>query len=86
MIVLYIINTLILIVAVIAIILQFLLIHKQHEMNDMNSFIIKFNELITSNKCYIRETDCSIRQASIHTALRNGDPILMIDLIEPQKK
>ena len=54
-------------------------------MNDMNSFLLTFNKFITSNKVFIREPDCSIRQASIHTALKDGEPILMIDLIKDNK-
>lgn len=51
-------------------------------MNDMNSFLLTFNKFITSNKVFIREPDCNIRRASIHTAIKDGKPILMIDLIK----
>ena len=50
----------------------------------MNSFLLAFNKFITSNKVFvfIREPDCNIRRASIHTAIKDGKPILMIDLIK----
>ena len=80
--ILNVINIIVLVVATVAIGLQFLLAHTQKEMNDMNSFLLTFNKFITSNKVFIREPDCSIRQASIHTAIKDGKPILMIDLIK----
>ena len=84
MLIFYILNTILLIVAIIAISLQFLLAHKQKEMNDLNSFVLTFSDLITNNKCFIREPDCTIRQASIHTVIINDGVALMIDLIKKE--
>ena len=62
--ILNVINIIVLVVATVAIGLQFLLAHTQKEMNDMNSFLLTFNKFITSNKVFIREPDCNIRRAS----------------------
>ena len=82
----YILNTILLIAAIVAISLQFFIIHRQKEMNDLNSFVLTFSKLITNKKCFIREPDCSLRDASIHTVINNGDIALMIDLIKKENK
>lgn len=82
----YILNTILLIVAIVAISLQFILVHNQHELNDFNRFILTFNKLITNRKCFIREPDCSIRNASIHTVITNDGAAIMIDLIKKENE
>lgn len=82
----YILNTILLIAAVVAISLQFFIIHRQKEMNNLNNFVLTFSKLITNRKCFIREPDCSIRDASIHTVIANGEIALMIDLIKKENK
>lgn len=82
----YILNTILLIIAICAISLQFFIVHRQKEMNELNSFVLTFNKLITNRKCFIREPDCSLRDASIHTVITNDGTALMIDLIKKENK
>jgi len=82
----YILNTILLIAAIVAISLQFIIVHRQKEMNDLNSFVLTFNKLITNRKCFIREPDCSLRDAYIHTVITNDGTALMIDLIKKENK
>ena len=86
MVVFYILNTILLIVAVCAISLQFFVIHQQKAMNDMNSIVLSMNDLFKEKKIYCREPDCSLRLFTVHTVITSKGPALMIDLIETEKK
>ena len=81
MIVFYILNTVLLVVAICAISLQFFVIHQQKAMNDMNSIVLSMNDLFKEKKIYCREPDCSLRMFTIHTVITSNGPALMIDLV-----
>ena len=81
MLTLYILNTILLIIAICAICLQFFVIHQQKTMNDMNSIVLSMNDLFKEKKIYCREPDCSLRAFTIHTVITSNGPALMIDLV-----
>lgn len=83
---LYIINLIVLIVTTVALILHFLVIKKQRELTDMNNIVLGMNSLFTKGKLICREPDCSTRGISVHTAISNNEPILVIDLFKDSKK
>ena len=82
----YILNTILLIIAVVAISLHFFIIHQQKAMNDMNSIVLSMNNLFKEKKIYCREPDCSLRTFTIHTVITSNGPALMIDLIKKENK
>lgn len=82
----YILNTILLIIAICAISLQFFIVHRQKEMNDMNSIVLSMNDLFKEKKIYCREPDCSLRTFTIHTVITSNGPALMIDLIKKENK
>ena len=84
--VLYIINFIVLIITTVALILHFLVIKKQRELTDMNNIVLGMNSLFTRGKLICREPDCSTRGISVHTAISNNEPILVIDLFKDSKK
>ena len=86
MIVLYIINIIILIAAVIAMSMQFFVLKMQKELTDMNNIVLGMNKLFVEKKMIVREPDCSLRRISIHTAICNMKPMLVIDLFDDKKK
>lgn len=86
MLTLYILNTILLIIAICTICLQFFVIHQQKAMNDMNSIVLSMNDLFKEKKMIVREPDCSLRNVYIHTAICNKQPILVIDLFDDKKK
>ena len=86
MIIFYILNVLLLIVAIIAIFMQFSVIKKQKEITDMNNFVLGMNKLFVEKKMIIREPDCSLRGVSVNTAICNMQPILVLDLFDDKKK
>ena len=86
MIVLYIINIIVLIAAIIAMTMQFFVIKAQKEITDMNNIVLGMNKLFTQRKLIVREPDCSLRCVSIHTAICNNEPLLVIDLFDDKKK
>ncbi len=86
MIILYVINIIVLIVATIAICMQFFVLKKQKELTDMNSIVLGMNKLFVKNNMIVREPDCSLRSVSIHTAMHNMKPMLVIDLFDDKKE
>ena len=86
MIILYVINIIVLIVATIAICMQFFVIKMQKELTDMNNIVLDVNKLFVEKKMIVREPDCSLRSISIHTAICNMQPFLVIDLFDDKKK
>lgn len=84
--VLYVLNIIVIIAAIIAIPMQFFVIKKQKEINEMNNIILGLNNLFTKRKLIVREPDCSLRRVSIHTAICNNEPLLVIDLFDDKKK
>ena len=86
MIVLYIINIIVLIAAVIAICMQFFVLKMQKEITDMNNIVLGVNKLFVKKRVIVREPDCSLRSISIHTAICNMQPLLVIDLFDDKKK
>ena len=52
----------------------------------MNNIILGLNNLFTKRKLIVREPDCSLRGVSIHTAICNNEPLLVIDLFDDKKK
>ena len=86
MIVLYIINIIVLIAAIIAITMQFFVLKMQKELTDMNNIVLGVNKLFVKKRVIVREPDCSLRSISIHTAICNMQPMLVIDLFDDKKK
>jgi hypothetical protein len=86
MIVLYIINIIVLIAAVIAMCMQFFVLKMQKELTDMNNIVLGVNKLFVKKRVIVREPDCSLRSISIHTAICNMQPMLVIDLFDDKKK
>jgi hypothetical protein len=86
MIVLYIINIIVLIAAIIAMTMQFFVLKMQKELTDMNNIVLGMNKLFVEKKMIVREPDCSLRSISIHTAICNMQPMLVIDLFDDKKK
>ena len=86
MITLYILNTILLIIAIIAICMQFCVLKTQKELTDMNNIVLGMNELFTEGKLIVREPDCSLRSVSVHTAIRDYEPILVLDLYDEKKE
>ena len=86
MIVLYILNILVIIAAIIAMVLQFFVLKAQKEITEMNNIVLGMNKLFTQRKLIVREPDCSLRGISIHTAIQNNEPLLIIDLFDDKKK
>ena len=86
MIVLYIINIIVLIAAIIAITMQFFVLKMQKELTDMNNIVLGMNKLFVEKKMIVREPDCSLRGVSVHTAICNMQPMLVLDLFDDKKK
>jgi hypothetical protein len=86
MIVLYIINIIVLIAAIIAMTMQFFVLKMQKELTDMNNIVLGMNKLFVEKKMIVREPDCSLRGVSVHTAICNMQPILVLDLFDDKKK
>ena len=86
MIILYIINIIVLIAAIIAMCMQFFVLKMQKEVNDMSNIVLGMSKLFTEKKMIVREPDCSLRNVYIHTAICNKQPILVIDLFDDKKK
>jgi hypothetical protein len=86
MIVLYIINIIVLIAAIIAMCMQFFVLKMQKELTDMNNIVLGMNKLFVEKKMIVREPDCSLRCVSVHTAICNMQPILVLDLFDDKKK
>lgn len=86
MIVLYILNILVIIAAIIAMTLQYFVLKAQKEITDMNGIVLGLNNLFTKRKLIVREPDCSLRGISVHTAISNNEPLLVIDLFDDKKK
>lgn len=86
MIVLYILNIIVIIAAIVAMTMQFFVIKAQKEITEMNNIVLGLNNLFTKRKLIVREPDCSLRGVSIHTAIQNNEPLLVIDLFDDKKK
>jgi hypothetical protein len=86
MIVLYVINIIVLIAAIVAMTMQFFVIKAQKEITEMNNIVLGLNNLFTKRKLIVREPDCSLRGVSIHTTICNNEPLLVIDLFDDKKK
>ena len=86
MIVLYVLNIIVIIAAIVAMTMQFFVIKAQKEITDMNNIVLGMNNLFTKRKLIVREPDCSLRGVSIHTAIFNHEPLLVIDLFDDKKK
>ena len=44
------------------------------------------NKLFVEKKMIVREPDCSLRGVSVHTAICNMQPMLVLDLFDDKKK
>lgn len=86
MIVLYVLNIIVIIAAIVAMTMQFFVIKAQKEITEMNNIVLGLNNLFTKRKLIVREPDCSLRGVSIHTAIQNNEPLLVIDLFDDKKK
>ena len=86
MIVLYVLNIIVIIAAIVAMTMQFFVIKKQKEITDMNNIVLGMNKLFVEKKMIVREPDCSLRGVSVHTAICNMKPILVLDLFDDKKK
>ena len=86
MIVLYVINIIVLIAAVIAMCMQFFVLKMQNELTDMNNIVLGMNKLFVEKKMIVREPDYSLRGVSVHTAICNMQPMLVLDLFDDKKK
>lgn len=86
MIILFILNIVVLITAIISIVLQFFVVKEQKEIIEMNSIVSDIQNLISKKKLIIREPDCTQRHANIHIATRGNDTILIIDLCDNPNK
>ena len=85
MVILYILNIIVIIAAIIAMSLQFFVLKKQKEITEMNNIVLGMNKLFTNRKLICREPDCSLRGISVHTAIYNNEPLLVIDLFDDKK-
>jgi hypothetical protein len=82
MVVLYILNTILLIVAVLAISMQFFLAHKQREMSDINSVILTINKLFREGKIFFRDENNNARYFNVHSGFNENNEVnLYIDII-----
>lgn len=86
MIALYVLNIIVIIAAIVAMTMQFFVIKKQKEITEMNNIVLGMNKLFVEKKMIVREPDCSLRSISIHTAICNMQPMLVIDLFDDKKK
>jgi len=86
MIVLYVLNIIVIIAAIVAMTMQFFVIKKQKEITDMNNIVLGMNKLFVEKKMIVREPDCSLRGVSVHTAICNMQPMLVLDLFDDKKK
>ena len=86
MIVLYVLNIIVIIAAIVAMTMQFFVIKKQKEITEMNNIVLGMNKLFVEKKMIVREPDCSLRGVSVHTAICNMQPILVLDLFDDKKK
>ena len=86
MIVLYVLNIIVIIAAIVAMTMQFFVLKMQKELTDMNNIVLGVNKLFVKKRVIVREPDCSLRSISIHTAICNMQPILVIDLFDDKKK
>jgi len=86
MIVLYILNIIVIVAAIIAMTMQFFVLKMQKELTDMNNIVLGMNKLFVEKKMIVREPDCSLRGVSVHTAICNMQPILVLDLFDDKKK
>ena len=86
MIALYILNIIVIIAAIVAMTMQFFVIKKQKEITEMNNIVLGMNKLFVEKKMIVREPDCSLRGVSVHTAICNMQPMLVLDLFDDKKK
>jgi hypothetical protein len=86
MIVLYVLNIIVIIAAIVAMTMQFFVIKKQKEITEMNNIVLGMNKLFVEKKMIVREPDCSLRGVSVHTAICNMQPMLVLDLFDDKKK
>ena len=86
MIVLYILNIIVIIAAIIAMTMQFFVLKMQKELTDMNNIVLGMNKLFVEKKMIVREPDCSLRGVSVHTPICNMQPMLVLDLFDDKKK
>jgi len=86
MIVLYVLNIIVIIAAIVAMTMQFFVIKAQKEITDMNNIVLGMNKLFVEKKMIVREPDCSLRGVSVHTAICNMQPMLVLDLFDDKKK
>ncbi len=86
MIALYVLNIIVIIAAIVAMTMQFFVIKAQKEITEMNGIVLGLNNFFTKRKLIVREPDCSLRGVSIHTAICNHEPIIVIDLFDDKKK
>ena len=86
MIVLYVLNIIVIIAAIVAMTMQFFVLKMQKELTDMNNIVLGVNKLFVKKRVIVREPDCSLRSISIHTAICNMQPMLVIDLFDDKKK
>ena len=84
--VLYVLNIIVIIAAIVAMTMQFFVIKKQKEITDMNNIVLGMNKLFVEKKMIVREPDCSLRGVSVHTAICNMQPMLVLDLFDDKKK
>ena len=52
----------------------------------MNNIVLGMNKLFVEKKMIVREPDCSLRGVSVHTAICNMQPMLVLDLFDDKKK
>jgi hypothetical protein len=86
MFVLYILNIIVIVAAIIAMTMQFFVLKMQKELSDMNNIVLGMNKLFVEKKMIVREPDCSLSGVSVHTAICNKQPILILDLFDDKKK
>ena len=86
MIVLYVLNIIVIIAAIVAMTMQFFVIKKQKEITEINNIVLGMNKLFVEKKMIVREPDCSLRGVSVHTAICNMQPMLVLDLFDDKKK
>jgi len=86
MIILCILNIIVIIGAIIAMTMQFFVLKMQKELTDMNNIVLGMNKLFVNKRMIVREPDCTLRGVSVHTAIQNMEPILILDLFDDKKK
>lgn len=86
MIVLYVLNIIVIIAAIVAMTMQFFVIKAQKEITNMNNIVLGMNKLFVNKRMIVREPDCTLRGVSVHTAIQNNEPLLVIDLFDDKKK